>query len=127
ISVLLFALVSRKAGACLEDCKYCSPSGHHNTGLEKEKIMAVEIVVAAARAAKAQGAMRFCMGAAWRSPTKKDMPLVLDMVREVKALGLETCMTLGMLAPEQAEQLAAAGLDYYNHNLDTSAEYYRAI
>src|SRR5699024_11114678 len=126
-SVQLSTLLSIKTGACPEDCKYCSQSGHHNTGLEKEKIMAVEKVVAAAREAKAQGAMRFCMGAAWRSPTKKDMPLVLDMVREVKALGLETCMTLGMLAPEQAEQLAAAGLDYYNHNLDTSAEYYRAI
>lgn len=126
-TVQLSTLLSIKTGACPEDCKYCSQSGHHNTGLEKEKLMAVEKVVAAAREAKQQGAMRFCMGAAWRTPSKKDMPLVLDMIREVKALGLETCMTLGMLAPEQAQELAAAGLDYYNHNLDTSAEYYRAI
>lgn len=125
--VQLSSLLSIKTGACPEDCKYCSQSGHHNTGLEKEKLMAVQKVLAEAKQAKEQGATRFCMGAAWRSPTKKDMPLVLDMVREVKALGLETCMTLGMLSPEQAEELAAAGLDYYNHNLDTSAEYYNAI
>lgn len=126
-AVQLSTLLSIKTGACPEDCKYCSQSGHHNTGLEKEKLMAVDKVVAEAREAKEQGAMRFCMGAAWRSPTKKDMPLVLEMVRQVKALGLETCMTLGMLTLEQAEELATAGLDYYNHNLDTSAEYYRSI
>src|SRR5699024_3603624 len=108
-------------------CKYCSQSGQHNSGLEQETTLAVGKVVAAARAAKAGGALRCGSGAAWRSPTTKAMPLVLERGREVKALALESCMTLRMLAPEQAEQLAAAGLDYYTHSLDTSAEYYRAI
>lgn len=125
--VQVSTLLSIKTGACPEDCKYCSQSGHHNTGLEKEKLMAVAEVIKEAKAAKAQGASRFCMGAAWRSPRAKDMPAVIDMVREVKALGLETCMTLGMLNAEQAQDLAEAGLDYYNHNLDTSREYYGTI
>ncbi len=125
--VQVSTLLSIKTGACPEDCKYCSQSGHYNTGLEKEKLLAVDKVIEEAKAAKAKGASRFCMGAAWRSPREKDMPYVLDMVRRVKALGLETCMTLGMLSQDQSEQLAEAGLDYYNHNLDTSPEHYSAI
>lgn len=125
--VQVSTLLSIKTGACPEDCKYCSQSGHHNTGLEKEKLMAVAEVIKEAQAAKTQGASRFCMGAAWRSPRAKDMPTVLAMVKEVKALGLETCMTLGMLSAEQAQDLAQAGLDYYNHNLDTSREHYKSI
>jgi len=125
--VQLSTLLSIKTGACPEDCKYCSQSGHYNTSLQKEKLLAVERVVEQARQAQAQGADRFCMGAAWRAPTAKDMPYVLEMVKQVKALGLETCMTLGMLNNEQATELAQAGLDYYNHNLDTSAEHYQAI
>lgn len=125
--VQVSTLLSIKTGACPEDCKYCSQSGHHNTGLEKEKLMAVAEVIKEAKAAKAQGASRFCMGAAWRSPREKDMPVVLAMVEEVKALGLETCMTLGMLSAQQAQDLAQAGLDYYNHNLDTSREHYKSI
>ncbi|GAB1261493.1 biotin synthase BioB [Aurantivibrio plasticivorans] len=120
-------LCSIKTGACPEDCKYCPQSGHYNTGLEKEKLMAVEKVLQEAREAKANGASRFCMGAAWRSPVEKDMCMVTEMVAGVKALGLETCMTLGMLNEGQAEQLAEAGLDYYNHNLDTSPEFYGEI
>ena len=110
--VQVSTLLSIKTGACPEDCKYCPQSGHYNTELEKEKLMAVEKVLEEARAAKAQGASRFCMGAAWREPTKKDMPYVLDMIKGVKALGMESCMTLGMLDQEQAQQLAGAGLDY---------------
>lgn len=125
--VQVSTLLSIKTGACPEDCKYCPQSGHYNTELEKEKLMAVEKVLEEARAAKAQGASRFCMGAAWREPTKKDMPFVLEMIRGVKALGMESCMTLGMLDKEQAQQLAGAGLDYYNHNLDTSPEFYGDI
>jgi len=125
--VQISTLLSIKTGACPEDCKYCPQSGHYNTGLEKEKLLALETVVAEARAARDKGASRFCMGAAWRSPAAKDMPYVLDMVRQVKSLGLETCMTLGMLKPEQAGELAEAGLDYYNHNLDTSEKYYSHI
>ena len=125
--VQVSTLLSIKTGACPEDCKYCPQSGHYNTELEKEKLMAVEKVLEEARAAKAQGASRFCMGAAWREPTKKDMPYVLDMIKGVKALGMESCMTLGMLDQEQAQQLAGAGLDYYNHNLDTSPEFYGDI
>ncbi|MDF1628832.1 MAG: biotin synthase BioB [Alcanivoracaceae bacterium] len=126
-AVQVSTLLSIKTGACPEDCKYCSQSGHHNTELEKEKLMEVQKVLAEARAAKDNGASRFCMGAAWRSPREKDMPYVLDMVKQVKAMGLETCMTLGMLSKDQAGQLADAGLDYYNHNLDTSPEYYGQI
>ena len=125
--VQLSTLLSIKTGACPEDCKYCPQSGHYDTGLEKEKLLAVEEVIREARAARDSGATRFCMGAAWRSPSVKDMPHVLHMVREVKALGLETCMTLGMLDEDQSRQLADAGLDYYNHNLDTSPEYYGEI
>ncbi|MEN9465105.1 MAG: hypothetical protein RL217_1286 [Pseudomonadota bacterium] len=120
-------LLSIKTGACPEDCKYCSQSIHNATALEREKLVEVAKVVEQAKAAKAAGASRFCMGAAWRSPHKKDMPYVLSMVQEVKALGLETCMTLGMLSEQQAQELAQAGLDYYNHNLDTSPEYYGDI
>ena len=123
----LSTLLSIKTGACPEDCKYCSQSGHYNTGLEKEKLLAVEKVLQAAQKAKASGAQRFCMGAAWRSPSQKDMPYVLEMVKSVKAMGLETCMTLGMLDADKAQQLADAGLDYYNHNLDTSPEHYNSI
>lgn len=125
--VQVSTLLSIKTGACPEDCKYCSQSGHYNTGLEKEKLMQVEQVIQEAKVAKEAGATRFCMGAAWRSPREKDLPLVLDMVRQVKALGLETCMTLGMLTQDQSAQLSEAGLDYYNHNLDTSPEHYNTI
>ena len=126
-TVQVSTLLSIKTGACPEDCKYCPQSNRYDTGLEKEKLMEVEKVLAEARAAKAQGSTRFCMGAAWRSPKKKDMPYVTAMVRGVKEMGLETCMTLGMLSGEQAQELAEAGLDYYNHNLDTSPEYYGEI
>jgi biotin synthase len=125
--VQVSTLLSIKTGACPEDCKYCPQSGHYNTGLEKEKLLAVEKVLEEARAAKQQGASRFCMGAAWREPTKKDMPYVLEMIKGVKALGMESCMTLGMLTREQSQELAGAGLDYYNHNLDTSPEFYSDI
>ncbi|WP_165855457.1 biotin synthase BioB [Marinobacter sp. JSM 1782161] len=125
--VQVSTLLSIKTGACPEDCKYCPQSGHYNTGLEKEKLLEIEKVVAEAKAAREKGASRFCMGAAWRSPSKKDMPYVLDMVRQVKSLGLETCMTLGMLNESEAGELAEAGLDYYNHNLDTSEKYYNHI
>lgn len=120
-------LLSIKTGACPEDCAYCPQSGHYNTGLSKEQLMAVEEVVEKAQQAKKTGATRFCMGAAWRSPREKDLAVVLEMVKQVKSLGLETCVTLGMLNEEQASQLADAGLDYYNHNLDTSPDYYQQI
>lgn len=120
-------LLSIKTGACPEDCKYCSQSIHNHAALEREKLLDLDKVVAEAKRAKENGASRFCMGAAWRSPHQKDMPLVVKMVQEVKALGLETCMTLGMLSTQQAQALAQAGLDYYNHNLDTSPEYYGEI
>lgn len=126
-AVQVSTLLSIKTGACPEDCKYCSQSGHYDTGLDKEKLLAIEKVVEEARNAREKGASRFCMGAAWRSPREKDMPYVLEMVKRVKALGLETCMTLGMLDGGQAQQLAEAGLDYYNHNLDTSPEHYNQI
>jgi len=126
-AVQISTLLSIKTGACPEDCKYCSQSGHYNTELEKEKLIEVEKVIHEAKLAKEKGATRFCMGAAWRAPQEKDMSYVLKMVNEVKALGMETCMTLGMLSTEQAGALADAGLDYYNHNLDTSPEYYNSI
>ncbi len=126
-SVQISTLCSIKTGACPEDCAYCPQSARYDTGLEREKLLAVEKVLEEAKQAKASGATRFCMGAAWRSPKHKDMPYVLDMVKGVKALGMETCMTLGMLAPDQANALASAGLDYYNHNLDTSEEFYGEI
>ena len=125
--VQLSTLLSIKTGACPEDCKYCPQSARYDTGLETEKLLAVEKVIEEAKAAKAAGATRFCMGAAWRSPKDKDLPYVTKMVQEVKNLGLETCMTLGMLKETQAQILADAGLDYYNHNLDTSPEYYGEV
>jgi biotin synthase len=120
-------LLSIKTGACPEDCGYCSQSGHHNTALEKEKLLPVESVLEKAKEAKASGATRFCMGAAWRNPPAKAIPALVGMIEGVKALGLETCMTLGMLDETQAIALKEAGLDYYNHNLDTSPEYYEKI
>ena len=126
-TVQLSTLLSIKTGACPEDCAYCPQSVRYDTGLPQEPLMAVSAVVEAAREAKANGASRFCMGAAWRSPKDRDLEKVEAMVREVKALGLETCMTLGMLKDTQAPRLAEAGLDYYNHNLDTSPEFYGQI
>ena len=123
-AIQVSTLLSIKTGKCPEDCKYCSQSARYDSKLEAEKRIAVEKVISEAQQAKASGSTRFCMGAAWRNPHERDMPYVLDMVREVKALGLETCMTLGMLNISQAERLKGAGLDYYNHNLDTSREYY---
>ncbi len=126
-SVQVSTLLSIKTGACPEDCAYCPQSLRHDTGLAEEELLELRAVVDKARAAKTAGATRFCMGAAYRSPKPKDLRKIVAMVREVKELGLETCATLGMLTPEQARELAAAGLDYYNHNLDTSAEYYEKI
>ena len=120
-------LLSIKTGACPEDCAYCPQSAHHHTELDVERLLPVEAVVAEARAARERGATRFCMGAAWRQPRDRDLDRVIEMVRAVKAEGLETCLTLGMLTREQARRLAAAGLDYYNHNLDTSPEFYGEI
>jgi biotin synthase len=125
--VQLSTLLSIKTGGCPEDCGYCPQSAHFDTGVEASKLMPLHEVVVAAQAAQAQGATRFCMGAAWRSPKARDMERVTEMVREVKALGLETCMTLGMLDAEQARSLDAAGLDYYNHNLDSAPEFYGSI
>jgi biotin synthase len=125
--VQLCTLLSIKTGGCPEDCGYCSQSAHAATGLKAEKLMDADAVIAAAREAKRRGSQRFCMGAAWRSPKERDMPALLRMVGEVKALGLETCMTLGMLTGEQARALKDAGLDYYNHNIDTSPEHYGEI
>ncbi|MFT3965833.1 MAG: biotin synthase BioB [Sphingobium sp.] len=125
--VQLSTLLSIKTGGCAEDCGYCSQSAHAGSGLKAGKLMSADAVVAAAEEAKACGSGRFCMGAAWREPKERDMPALLDMVRRVKALGLETCMTLGMLTEGQAHALAEAGLDYYNHNIDTSPEYYERV
>ena len=125
--VQVSTLLSIKTGACPEDCKYCPQSGHYNTGLDKEKLLEVQKVLEEAARAKAIGSTRFCMGAAWKHPSAKDMPYVLEMVKGVKAMGLETCMTLGKLDQEQTAALAGAGLDYYNHNLDTSPEFYSSI
>ena len=125
--VQLSTLLSIKTGACPEDCKYCPQSARYDTGLEKEKLMQIEQVIEAAKAAKASGSSRFCMGAAWRSPHDRDIPAIEAMIKEVKSLGLETCMTLGMLSENQADTLSEAGLDYYNHNLDTSKEFYGDI
>lgn len=122
--VQLCTLLSIKTGGCPEDCGYCSQSASHETGLKADKLMEVETVLAAAAEAKASGSQRFCMGAAWRNPKDRDMDAVVQMVAGVKAMGMETCMTLGMLDPHQAQQLAEAGLDYYNHNIDTSPENY---
>ncbi|MGB0127500.1 MAG: biotin synthase BioB, partial [Rhodocyclaceae bacterium] len=125
--IQLSTLMSIKTGGCSEDCGYCSQSAHHDTEVESEKLVDVDEVIAAARAAKASGATRFCMGAAWRGPKQRDLESVARMVREVKSLGLETCVTLGQLRDGQAEQLKEAGLDYYNHNLDTAPDYYEKI
>lgn len=125
--VQVSTLLSIKTGACAEDCKYCPQSGHYNTGLERERLLEVEKVLIQAKAAKEKGATRFCMGAAWTNPKQRDMPYIIEMVQGVKNMGLETCMTLGMLTGEQAKTLADAGLDYYNHNLDTSPEFYGEI
>jgi biotin synthase len=125
--VQISTLLSIKTGGCPEDCAYCPQSAHYQTSVKAEKLMSVAAVVAEARAAKAAGASRFCMGAAWREPKDRDLDTVCAMVVGVKALGLETCATLGMLTASQARRLRAAGLDYYNHNLDTSPEYYGAI
>lgn len=126
-TVQLSTLLSIKTGACPEDCAYCPQSARFNTGLKSEPLLPLDEVKRAALDAKANGATRFCMGAAWRAPKDRDIEKVAEMVREVKALGLETCVTLGMLKPNQAQNLAEAGLDYYNHNLDTAPEYYPAI
>ncbi|HXG28890.1 MAG TPA: biotin synthase BioB [Nevskiales bacterium] len=126
-AVQLSTLLSIKTGACPEDCAYCPQSVRYDTGLKNEPLMDLEAVKAAAAQAKAAGASRFCMGAAWRSPKDRDLEKVVEMVAAVKGMGLETCMTLGMLKPQQAQKLAAAGLDYYNHNIDTSPAYYKEI
>ena len=120
-------LLSIKTGACPEDCKYCAQSARYKTGLEKERLMEVQQVIESAKKAKAAGSTRFCIGAAWKNPHERDMPYLEQMVKEVKALGMETCMTLGKLDDSQANRLADAGLDFYNHNLDTSPEFYGSI
>ncbi|HBC56238.1 MAG TPA: biotin synthase BioB [Gammaproteobacteria bacterium] len=125
--VQISTLLSIKTGACPEDCAYCPQSVRYDTGLQKEQLLAVTEVVNAAKAAKAQGASRFCMGAAWRSPKDRDLDTVEAMIQAVRDLGLETCVTLGMLSEPQVHRLKEAGLDYYNHNLDTSPEYYGEI
>jgi biotin synthase len=126
-TVQVSTLLSIKTGACPEDCAYCPQSIRYDTGLDPQELLELDDVLARAAAARQAGATRFCMGAAYRSPKPKDLRKVIAMIREVKALGLETCATLGMLTPEQASELKEAGLDYYNHNLDTSAAYYEKI
>jgi biotin synthase len=126
-TVQMSTLLSVKTGACPEDCAYCPQSIRYDTGLERETLMAVTDVAARAKAAREAGATRFCMGAAWRSPKKRDIEVMSAMIREVKSLGLESCATLGMLTREQAQELRDAGLDYYNHNIDTSPEFYGEI
>jgi biotin synthase len=121
------SLLSIKTGGCPEDCGYCSQSAHHRTGVKATKLMATDDVLEAARRARDAGAQRFCMGAAWRSPKDRDMDTLCAMVQGVSELGLETCMTLGMLKPDQVARLKAAGLDFYNHNIDTAPDYYREI
>jgi len=126
-TVQVSTLMSIKTGSCPEDCSYCPQSAHYDTGLEKEKLLAVEKILKEAQAAKDNGASRFCMGAAWRSLNDRDVDYIVELVSGVKEMGLETCMTLGMLREDQAKTLKQAGLDYYNHNLDTSREYYGDI
>lgn len=126
-TIQVSTLLSIKTGACPEDCGYCSQSNSYETPLTPQKKLQLADVLTAAKAAKDSGSSRFCMGAAWRNPHERDMPYVLELVREVKSMGLETCMTLGMLSNSQAERLAEAGLDYYNHNLDTSREHYNNV
>jgi biotin synthase len=125
--VELATLLSIKTGGCEEDCGYCPQAARYDTGVEAKKILDIDTVLDAARQAKANGATRFCMGAAWRSPKERDMEKVEEMVREVKALGMETCATLGMLEEGQAEQLKKAGLDFYNHNIDTAPDFYNNV
>jgi biotin synthase len=125
--VQISTLLSVKTGGCPEDCAYCPQSAKFDTGVKAEKLMDIDVVLAEARAAKAEGASRFCMGAAWRSPKDRDLDKVCEMIEGVKALGMETCVTLGMLSGDQARRLKSCGLDYYNHNLDTSPEYYGEI
>jgi len=125
--VQISTLLSIKTGACPEDCKYCPQSARFKTELEVERLMPVEQVITQAKKAKESGATRFCMGAAWRNPRDKDLTQVEEMIREVKALGLETCATLGMLSDDQSQSLKQAGLDYYNHNIDTSPDYYPEV
>ena len=125
--VQVSTLLSIKTGGCPEDCAYCPQSGRYETDLERERLLSVNEVVAAAETAKSRGSTRFCMGAAWRAPKDREIALVAEMIGAVKALGMETCMTLGMLTQSQAQRLKEAGLDYYNHNLDTSPEYYPCI
>ena len=120
-------LLSIKTGKCPEDCKYCPQSARYNTGLKNEDLMQVKDVIATAKLAKEAGSTRFCMGAAWKNPKERDLPMLEKMIKEVKSLGLETCMTLGMLTQSQADRLNKAGLDYYNHNLDTSKDFYDQI
>ncbi len=122
--VQVSTLLSIKTGACPEDCGYCSQSARHDTGLERERLLPLDEVVAAAEAARAKGSTRFCMGAAWRNPTDRNLDRVVEMIEAVRGLGMETCVTLGMLSGAQAARLKSAGLDYYNHNLDTSPEFY---
>jgi len=125
--VQVSSLLNIKTGACPEDCSYCSQSSKYDTGLEREKLMEVEEVLKQAQNAKNKGATRFCMGAAWRNPTDKSLDKVIPMIQGVKAMGMETCVTLGMLSPKQAAVLKEAGLDYYNHNIDTSKENYSNV
>ncbi|MBA3581397.1 MAG: biotin synthase BioB [Gammaproteobacteria bacterium] len=126
-AVQMSTLLSIKTGACPEDCGYCPQSAHHDTEIEKERLLPLDEVISAARAAKDKGASRFCMGAAWRNPTDKNLDKVIDMITAVRSEGLETCVTLGMLSGAQAQRLKDSGLDYYNHNLDTSPEFYGQV
>ncbi|KAA0446023.1 MAG: biotin synthase BioB, partial [Candidatus Thioglobus sp.] len=126
-SVQVSSLLNIKTGACPEDCSYCSQSSKYDTGLEREKLMEIEQVLEQAKAAQDQGATRFCMGAAWRNPTDKSLDKVIPMIQGVKKMGMETCVTLGMLTQNQAHTLKEAGLDYYNHNIDTSEENYANV
>lgn len=125
--VQVSSLLNIKTGACPEDCSYCSQSSKYNTGIEREKLMQVEMVLEKAKQAKEKGATRFCMGAAWRNPTDKSLDKVIHMIKAVKDMGMETCVTLGMLTESQAKKLKEAGLDYYNHNIDTSKEHYKNV
>jgi biotin synthase len=125
--VQLATLLSIKTGGCPEDCGYCSQSVHADSGIEATKLMDVREVLQNAARARDAGSQRFCMGAAWRNPKDRDMPAIVEIVKKVREMGLETCMTLGMLSPDQARQLAEAGLDYYNHNIDSSPEYYERV
>ncbi|WPX97880.1 biotin synthase BioB [Candidatus Fokinia crypta] len=126
-TIQISTLLSIKTGGCTEDCKYCPQSMHHNTGVEKGSLLGLDEVMEEAKEARKKGASRFCMGAAWRSLRDKDMPSICEMIREVKKLGLEVCMTLGLLKEEQAVKLKEAGLDFYNHNIDTSEEFYSKV